>query len=103
MLPVDQLVPLPIVGKEHKVVVGELHGGVGGPRMIPPGHALILPVVHGSGVPAQKPVTPGPLTRNPAYVRGAGAAKRTRQMRTQKMRGCGSGPVAECARILRLR
>ena len=43
MLSVDQLVPLPVIGEEHEVVVGELH-----PRMerfhgVAPGHRRIVP------------------------------------------------------------
>ena len=29
MLPVDQFVPLPVIGKQQEVVVGELYGGTG--------------------------------------------------------------------------
>src|SRR2546428_352809 len=42
VLPVDQLVPLPVVGEEQEVVVGELHAGTGRPHLVAPGHALIL-------------------------------------------------------------
>jgi hypothetical protein len=48
VLPVDQLVPLPIVGKEQEVVVGELLPGVRGlagrlgVHVVAPGHALIV-------------------------------------------------------------
>ena len=42
VLPVDQLMPLPIVGEEQVVVVGELHAGAGGLHVVAPGHALIL-------------------------------------------------------------
>jgi hypothetical protein len=42
VLPVDQLVPLPIVGKVQEVVVGELHAGVGRFHLLSPGHALIV-------------------------------------------------------------
>ena len=46
VLSVDQLVPLPIFGKQQEVVVGELHArggaGAGGRHAIAPGHALIL-------------------------------------------------------------
>ena len=49
VLPVDQLVPLPIVWEQQEVVVGELHAlrrtGAGGPHVITPmaaGHALIV-------------------------------------------------------------
>ena len=44
MLPVDELVPLPVIGEVREVVVGELHGGrARRPHVVPPGHALILP------------------------------------------------------------
>ena len=45
VLPVDELMPLPIVWEEQEVVVGELHAGAGGPHVITlmaAGHALIV-------------------------------------------------------------
>ena len=51
MLSVDQLVPLPIVGKLQEVVVGELHVRVGHAHELVPGHALILPLVSATAVP----------------------------------------------------
>ena len=42
VLPVDQLVPLPIVWEVHVVVVGELHAGISGLHRFVPGHPLIL-------------------------------------------------------------
>jgi hypothetical protein len=42
VLPVDQLVPLPVLGKLQEVVVGELHAGIARPHRIAPSHALIL-------------------------------------------------------------
>ena len=45
VLSVDQLVPLPIVGKQHEVVVGELHAGASGTLTSSfPGTSSILPV-----------------------------------------------------------
>src|SRR5437667_6532263 len=38
VLPVDQLMPLPIVGEEQVVVVGELHARAGGLHVVAPGH-----------------------------------------------------------------
>ena len=45
VLPVDQLMPLPIVWEEQEVLVGELHAGAGRPHvitMVAAGHALIV-------------------------------------------------------------
>jgi hypothetical protein len=52
VLSVDQLVPLTIVWKQHKVVVGELHAGIGRLHGIAPSHALILASSHAKRVPA---------------------------------------------------
>ena len=45
VLPVDELMPLPIVWEQQEVVVGELHAGAGRPHVITlmaAGHALIV-------------------------------------------------------------
>src|SRR5437773_9565904 len=42
VLPVDQLMPLPVVGKQQKVVVGELHARAGRLHRVFPGHGLIV-------------------------------------------------------------
>ena len=42
VLSVDQLVPLPVVGKLQEVVVGELHVRVWHANEVAPGHGLIL-------------------------------------------------------------
>jgi hypothetical protein len=44
VLPVDQLVPLPVVGKLHEVVVGELHARLPAGD-VPPGHSAHSTVV----------------------------------------------------------
>ena len=41
VLSVDQLVPLPIIGKQYEVVVGELHAGAGRFHRILPGHHIL--------------------------------------------------------------
>ena len=51
MLSVDQLVPLPIVGKLHEVVVSELYAGVGGFHRVVPGHRLIVAGARAKRVP----------------------------------------------------
>ena len=44
MLSVDQLVPLPVVGEDDEIVVGELQTRAGWFHAIAPGHRLIVAV-----------------------------------------------------------
>jgi hypothetical protein len=52
VLSVDQLVPVPVVGKVHEIVVGELHPRTERFHRIVPGHRLIVTVSGARGMPA---------------------------------------------------
>ena len=69
MLSVDQLVPLPVIGEEDEVVVGELHAGTGRLHVIAPGHRLIVAVTD-QGASRAPGVRPGrPNERPPSITR----------------------------------
>ena len=44
MLSIDQLVPLPVIGKQQEVVVCELHARIRAHHFITPGHGLIIAI-----------------------------------------------------------
>src|SRR4026208_845547 len=62
MLSVDQLVPLPVVGEEDEVVVGELQTRAGRLHVIAPGHRLIVAVSRTPAVPRTKRRSPSNQT-----------------------------------------
>jgi hypothetical protein len=63
VLSVDQLVPLPVVGEEHEVVVGELQTRAGWFHVIAPGHRLIVAVRGAPTVPRAEPSISGGINQ----------------------------------------